>query len=78
MFCNQTNPGEYLVRCFYDLNMFKANFYLTIINSCIFIPWGIYVFVQTQCKIEAIGMSMICVTLLQQALMLTIAIIFFN
>ena len=76
MLCNQTLPDFQLVMCFYDLDTFQVALYLNLIGPCLFIAWTIFVMVNTRCKIDGIGISMLCATTVQQAALLTMSIIY--
>ena len=76
MLCNQTLPDFQLVRCYYDLDTFQVALYLNLFGPCLFIAWTIFVMVNTRCKIDGIGISMLCATTVQQAALLTMSIIY--
>ena len=74
--CIQGNPGEYQVRCYFDILTFKVTMYLNIINPFLFFAWIVFVFVITSCKIDKIGMLMFFGTIIQLAVSLITSIIY--
>jgi len=50
--------------------------YLNIVNPFLFFAWIVFVIIKTRCKIDKIGLLMFFGTIIQQAVLLTISIIY--
>ena len=74
---NNYNESRFIVECFLDENIFKANLYMCLVNSSVFIPWVIYVFAKTKFKMEKNGLIILSSTLFEYLLTLVYVIPFF-